>query len=174
MFMSGHAKASSTETENVLIDGLEFARTGASVEGTVPVARLERLADVLSDRSGGLAWRCSGRVDRDGKGRLRMEVSGRLSLTCQRCLAGLDWPCEVDAEYLLVADGGAWPEDDLENAECDAIQAGLAMSLWVLIEDEVLLTLPIAPRHEDCRLPEPAGNRDAASPFAALAGLKKH
>lgn len=172
--MSGPENACFGESQNVLIDGPEFARTGGSLRGTIPVAGLERLADLLSARSGVLAWECVGRQDRDGRGRIRLRVSGRLEMTCQRCLGALLWSCEVDTEYLLVGEGAPWPEDDLENAECDAIPASAGMSLWSMVEDEVLLALPIAPRHQDCRLPGPDGNKEATSPFAALAGWKKH
>ena len=38
--------------------------------------------------------------------------------------------------------------------------------------DELLLGLPIAPRHEKCEAPNPRGPDDSASPFAALAKLR--
>jgi uncharacterized protein len=41
-----------------------------------------------------------------------------------------------------------------------------------LVEDEILLALPVAPRHEKCGLPGVADAGERINPFAALSGLK--
>lgn len=172
--MSSLPKASIVELESAVIDGFEFARCRSRMRGVVPVSRLERLADVLAESTGELAWEISGWVGADGKARLRLQVSGDLALTCQRCLEGFRWACELVTEFVLVPEGAEWPEGDLEDDGADAIPASASMALLPLVEDEVLLALPVVPRHENCRLPGPALDTGVASPFAALARLKKH
>ncbi len=72
---------------------------------------------------------------------------------------------------------GEWPADELEADDCEAIPASRELSLLSLVEEEVLLALPIVPRHAECQLPADVGaeeEENEPSPFAALAGLKKH
>jgi uncharacterized protein len=110
---------------------------------------------------------------------LRLQVTGRLSLCCQRCLAEVEFDCVIDNRLLLMPLGAPeaeWPEDELESDDYDAIPASRELSVRVLVEEEVLLALPIVPRHADCLPPvggEIESEESEPSPFAALAGLKK-
>jgi uncharacterized protein len=55
-----------------------------------------------------------------------------------------------------MAPGEEWPDDDLADDSADAIEAEKALAVLSLIEEEVLLALPIAPRHEQCEPPSAA------------------
>ena len=143
------------------------------MRGEVQVAELERLADSLYDRSGKLQYSLVGHTDGRQRPRLRLKVNGTISLCCQRCLGGLPYDVEMDSSLLLLDEatvGASAGVDDL-----DAVAADSAMDVWSLVEDEVLLALPIAPRHPEgeCRAGIGAGRHQAASPFAVLAGLKQ-
>jgi uncharacterized protein len=72
-----------------------------------------------------------------------------------------------------VAPGDAWPDEDLADDEADAIAADKMQSVLALIEDEVLLALPIAPTHAACESPVASNGNGKQSPFALLAKLKK-
>ncbi len=156
------------------IDSLEFARRGGSYEVDVAVADLERLNGLAQDGSGRLHCRVVGERDQEGNLYLVLSVGGELLLHCQRCLGALPWPVRVNARLLLVPPGGEWPDEDLVEDGCDAIAADREMALLPLFEDELILGLPLSPRHEGCDLPaaEPDGDADR-SPFAALAKFKK-
>lgn len=171
---------------DAVIDSLEFAAKGDCIRGKLAVASLPRLADVLVNRDGWLdcelsGWQQKGRAgataDEFG---LRLRVTGRLGMGCQRCLAEVGIDCRIDSRLLLVPPGAEWPEDELEADwlnECDAIPAERELSVLSLVEEEVLLALPLVPRHEKCGLPGDPGPQEAESrpsPFAVLAGLKKH
>ncbi|MFN4149038.1 MAG: YceD family protein [Rhodocyclaceae bacterium] len=164
-----------------VIDSLRFAEAGGRIAGRLALRQLARLQDVLVSRDGGLdcilegcTIECAG-VTRPG---LHLTVTGRLQLQCQRCLAEVGVDCAIDSRLLLVPAGSDWPEEELETDAFDAIAANPALSLLALVEEEVLLALPIVPRHADCALPAGAVDMQegdgAPSPFAALAGLKKH
>lgn len=166
----------SCQAQNALpaaIDGLAFARDGAVLAGAVAVAKLPRLALELVDGQGQLEWQLSGSRDSDGKCWLALEVSGSLGLVCQRCLGRFEFPVGIQTRLLLVPPGQPWPDEDLAEDGFDAIAAEKQMALSSLIEDEVLLALPIAPMHEVCVTPMPLENEQEPSPFAALAKLKK-
>ncbi len=160
---------------DILIDSLEFAREGRRLAGDVPVHSLRRLTDLLADAGGTLAWAVRGECDAGRKPFLVIEVSGELHLECQRCLAALPFSLKIESHLQLVPPGAAWPDEALEDDSADPIEALGEQPLLPLIEDEVLLALPIAPRHASCTLPDHDDGSAAISPFAKLAAqLKKH
>ncbi|MDP2810474.1 MAG: YceD family protein [Rhodocyclaceae bacterium] len=158
-----------------MIDSLEFAREGGRLEGDAPVGVFPRLTDVLVDDKGStqssLHWELAGE---QGGGRyyLTLRLQGNLNLRCQRCLETVVWPVDLKSRLLLVPPGEEWPDDELMDDRSDAIEATKALALLPLVEEEVLLALPIAPRHKDCR-PPTALDEHEPSPFAVLAKLRK-
>lgn len=160
-----------------IADVFGFAAGGGTLEGEVPVARLIRLADQLAAIEGGVCWRLSGSLDTEGRPRLDLAVNGRLALLCQRCLGRLDWDLAIGTALLPVRAGQDLPEDDLEDDEADVLEVDGSGEFDVLsqVEDEIILALPIAPRHADCGMPEAEesdGSERGQKPFAALAGLR--
>jgi uncharacterized protein len=172
--LSRERRAVSDSIAGTVLDSLEFARNGGLLERRVDLGELPRLADVLATRTGSLAVRLEGWRDVEGKSWLQLDISGELVLRCQRCLGGVGFPLVIGSSLQLVAPGEAWPDDDLENDSADAIEAEEKLVVLSLIEDEVLLALPIAPRHEQCESPSGDSVEHGPSPFAALAALKKH
>ncbi len=143
------------------------------MRGEVAVSELVRLGDSVNKRSGNLRYRLVGNLDERQRPRLRLEVTGTLGLKCQRCLGDLSYEVAVDSSLLVLAEGaggGSVEVDDL-----DAVAADPAMDVWSLVEDEVLLALPIAPSHVDgeCHMMAEAERKLAASPFAVLSRLKQ-
>jgi uncharacterized protein len=128
---------------------------------------------VLADSSGALDCEVVGERDREGKCWLNLQLAGTLQLRCQRCLEAVALPLAVSTRLLLVPPGQAWPDDELAEDGFDAIAAEKETALLPLIEDEVLLALPIAPRHETCEPPVPLIEEHEPSPFAVLAKFNK-
>lgn len=168
-FMSSKPQQSLAETR---INGLDVARDGRCVAWVLPLAELERLADVLLDNSGELKCEIRGEQNREGRF-LHVTVSGELKLRCQRCLESMVYSLRVHNRLRLMVAGEDWPEDELEDDSSDAIEAGPDMALLPLVEEEVLLALPFAPSHETCEPPAAAKQDQESSPFAVLAKLKK-
>ncbi|OHC67477.1 MAG: hypothetical protein A3H93_19845 [Rhodocyclales bacterium RIFCSPLOWO2_02_FULL_63_24] len=157
-----------------IIDCLEFARSGGVLERSVGLSELPRLADLLATTAGLLAVRLEGWRDDEGKSWLQLDIAGEPVLSCQRCLGGVKFPLSIRSRLQLIGPGEDWPDDDLVDDEADAIDAEKALAVLSLIEDEVLLALPIAPRHEQCESPSANASELGSSPFAALAAFKKH
>lgn len=158
----------------IVSDPFRFAAEGRKISGAVPLLRLNRLADILVRSEGEVTYALSGDVGVDGKTFLRLEASGTLALQCQRCLSGLDWPLELESLLHLVSPGTPIPDEELEIESFDTIEAVADMDVLALLEEEILLAMPIVPRHEDCDAPHPEGGADKESPFAALAGLRRN
>jgi len=153
------------------IDSLEFARAGEQLSGSVPVSELSRLADSLFDTDGNLQFELRG--GRDGRQRLRlhMTVAGSVDLQCQRCLGKLVFPVAVQTNLLVLT--GEAGGDTAELDDLDGIPAAAQTDVWSLVEDEVLLAIPLAPRHaeNECSPAVKTAGEPVASPFAALARL---
>ena len=154
-----------------LIDSLEFARAAEQLSGSVPISELPRLADSLFDPDGILQFELAGGRDSRGRLRLRLSVAGSVDLQCQRCLGKLVFPVALKTNLLVLTNeqvGDAGEIDDL-----DGVPAAPGTDVWSLVEDEVLLAIPLAPRHaeNECSPAVKAAGNPAASPFAALAKL---
>lgn len=158
---------------SLIPDPFRFASEGRSLSGEVALVELSRLADVLVDRSGGLAYRVSGELTVDRKSMLSLHVAGELVLRCQRCLGPMVWPVAIETLFELVRPGQPIPDEEFEEDAYDAIEASADMDVLALVEDEVVLAVPIAPRHEDCDAPRPVGGAVKESPFSKLSGLGK-
>jgi uncharacterized protein len=161
----------------LVIDGLEFARHRESMSGRVGLDGMPRLAEMLFDVADSLVYEISGEFA-SGAAFLTLRLDGTLRLTCQRCLGPLDYPLTVRNRVMLLSPGSPWPEDDqvggLEDESCDAIEAPRQLDLVPLLEEEALLALPIAPRHEHCQALPATAARIKASPFTRLAKLKRN
>lgn len=160
-------------SQQIVIDSLSFAREGRSLQGELPISGLERLHDVLAEIAGSVVFRLNGRIGRQDKPQLLLEVSGRVPVICQRCLGRLDYPLSIDSVLELIADEADLSQDELEDDTRDFLVAQKELDVVALVEDEIILTLPSAPRHDDCALPDSNTRGTKVSPFAALAALKK-
>ncbi|HUQ76802.1 MAG TPA: YceD family protein [Burkholderiales bacterium] len=159
-----------------VIDGFEFALAGATQEGKLPLSSFPRLQDLMLSNAGEAAYTLRGVRDERGRPSLRLTVRATLQLRCQRCLDPLAH--EVDGDALLVL-AASQDEIDAEPATVDApdrVLAGKEMAVRDLVEDELLLALPYAPRHEDCETRPEGHERAEGSPFAGLRGMmqRKH
>ncbi|MGZ8154214.1 MAG: YceD family protein [Burkholderiales bacterium] len=160
-----------------VIDSLEFARSEQQTAGELPIAVLKRLHDVLIDTEGSLRYALRGSRDDGNRLQLHVTVGGGLRLQCQRCLEPLDYALEI-ASTLLLVPRGEQPEEDLDDPEApDAIEASTELDVTELIEDEVLLSLSLSPRHAEGACTSRTRGQEAGlaapSAFSQLAALKR-
>lgn len=153
------------------IDGFEFAAAGAKQQGVWPLSDFPRLRDMLAADAGEVAYEISGVRDEHGRPGLRLKVSGTLRLRCQRCLEPMAFEVQTDETLVLAATLAEIHDEPADAHGPDRVVAGKEMALRELIEDELILAVPYAPRHESCTAGG-ADNRDErTSPFAGLRGL---
>lgn len=159
------------------IDSLDFASNGQQISSDVLVEELSRLADVLSDTAGELSYTIHGAVDKYGMPMLALRIAGVCHLTCQRCMQAMDYNIQVTNSVML-RDQAALDrldEDDV-GEEYESVLADAHLDIWSLLEDEIILSLPFAPKHEVgmCQaVKEVRSQQDESHPFAALAKLKR-
>ena len=151
-----------------------LAESRRSFEGDWPLARLERLRSLLASEEGKVAFSSTFGIDELGYAFADVSVKARLILQCQRTLEPFGFPVERVVRLGLIAreeDAVALPEG------YEPLLAGdEPSSLMDLIEDELILALPLiakkpdaapASKYEVGPAPEPV-----ESPFAALEALK--
>ena len=166
-----------------------FAQAGAELAAEEPLARFARLqAEAVADAGEPVVyWRARGEVRPGATGSqptiwLHLQVRASLPLACQRCLGPVDTGLDVDRWFRFVADEAAAAVED-EDSEEDVLALEPRPSLRELIEDELLMELPLVPMHEAC--PQALGHSNPVDglpsseeapkrhPFAELARLKK-
>jgi uncharacterized protein len=144
------------------LDIYEFAKSGRQSAGALRVSQMPRmLAEVPADapdRDTVFTWQAEGstqpELQDDGveapQPYLRLAVHGSLWLTCQRCLQPYSQHLDVDATYRIVATEEEADEYPLDDDEVEVIVGSRQFDLVDLIEEELLLSLPLVPKHAAC------------------------
>ncbi len=176
----------STEFQARHLDVSAFAQAGATLRGNDLLSNYERLLEECdgqgADRQ--VQWEARGaqQSDASGHARIWLHLSAQVSLplTCQRCLGPADIRVEVARDFRFVATEAQAEAED-EEAEEDVLVLNRDFDLQALVEDELLMALPLVPRHEACPTEVKLAIQDAdfeaaqeaqPKPFAVLAGLK--
>jgi uncharacterized protein len=156
------------------IDSLDFAHNGRELRGIVPLIEMPRLQDMLATPEGEVSYFVRGLPDKDGKPMLEITVDGLCQLRCQRCLSGFTYPLKLFSRLFLAQADEMNEFSDEESDEVDSITADKRLDVLNMIEEEILLSLPFAPKHPlgECKSVVEGWNQPEKHPFAALEGLK--
>ena len=160
-------------SQRIVIDSKVFARDASLLQGELPVESLGRVLDLLVDSGGSLQYRVEGLLDPRNKPQIKLWVGGDLSLRCQRCLNAIAYPLEIRSLLEFVDDENHLMQEDIEDDSKDLKKKKKELDVVALIEDEIILGLPSAPRHESCALPDADLGAGKVSPFSVLQGLKR-
>jgi uncharacterized protein len=95
-----------------------------------------------------VSWRIEGTTDAAGRPALSIELGGNVPLTCQRCLDDFQWPIEQRTELLLAHDERELAALDADSG-AEVVLAAPPVEPLTLVEDELVLALPFAPRHPE-------------------------
>ncbi|SEK91277.1 YceD family protein [Nitrosovibrio tenuis] len=159
-----------------IIDALDFARNAGAQHGKIALSGLGRLQDYLAENSGELRYEITGALNRNAKPILQISVQGLIKLRCQRCLDELGHMLDLRTELLLAENEQELTSLD-EDESVDGILAEPDLDVFALIEDEIILSLPISPRHDEseCSIGSQhnVSTAEQKPHFAALAALKK-
>lgn len=167
------------------LDILALAQAGAQLQGHSPLSQWPRL---LAENQGApdtdVHWQLQGRLQQvtGASPQVWVDLQARVILrqTCQRCLTPTDTELNARQSLRFVADEATAAALDDEMDE-DVLVWSRDFNALELIEDELILSLPLVPAHDQCpsALPRQAADPEALvpeparNPFAALASLKK-
>lgn len=167
-----------------------FAQEGVPYEGIGLLQNMERLQQETLGLRPDLAvhWQASSELrpapSGDDQIWLHLTANTKVPLACQRCMTGVDVDLTVDQWYRFVAtEDIAMAEDD--QSEEDLLVMEPFFDLLALLEDELLMAIPLVPMHEECPVTPVLSVGDDAlaqadpvegikpNPFAVLAKLKQ-
>jgi len=158
------------------IDPARFAREGALLTGTILPAQLPRLAEELFDEKGVIGYRVQGLLTAKGEHAVHVELAIDVALPCQRCMERLPVKLEVGRTLIFSREIGELESTAEEEDEVDSVPLVASLDVLDLIDQEVMLSLPIAPRHDEnvCEAKLDSGSESAeVSPFSVLSQLKR-
>lgn len=118
------------------------------------VGDFERLAQEFVNPEAVLQYRVCGRQDARGRPQLHCTVQAEAEMLCQRCLKPVSVAVASDRLlYLAASEAEAERlEAALADEDIEVLVAGQTLDLAGVVEDEVLLSLPIVPMHADCSM----------------------
>ena len=176
------APVSTSMPEHISLD--KWADTGFEWSGEVDPNSFERLATTLSAEHDQSNTQLNAELyRRNNVLHLAFTLTGDVWLTCQRCLQPVAVDLSDDYNIALLENDS---QVRLINEEQDYLlldeivteqSPERLLPFKKLVEDEILLKTPMAPKHDDCEMsveqfgeiPEEEENEN---PFAALASLK--
>ncbi len=166
------------------VDARKAFKQEASVSGFVELCKLVRVAESAVEKDGLIQASLAFVQDSAGRRRIRGRVTGRLTLTCQRCLEPVSVDLGEELDLVLVVDEAAAQELDKEFDPW--ICGDHRLVLADILDEQLLLGMPIVSFHQagPCyegtlagmqvkdSIDDSSAAADPSSPFAVLAGLK--
>ncbi|OYW81267.1 MAG: hypothetical protein B7Z19_00970 [Polynucleobacter sp. 32-46-5] len=80
---------------------------------------------------------------------LQLGLKGRLQMICQRCLQDCPVDLSEERQFVMVATEALADAYPIEDDDLEPIVASQHFDLLSLIEDEILLSLPLIPKHPE-------------------------
>jgi uncharacterized protein len=161
--------------DNLLIHSERLSARPTTFEGTFTPGDLERLEDSLAGPGGELRYRITAGLDGQRRKVLSCIIEGFVFLLCQSSLERFRHEISISDRLVLVDHESELPAVEEESDAEDYLVADAPLDIRDLVEDAVLLSLPMVPRKPGLEEAN-GGEKDAErkpSPFAALASLKK-
>jgi uncharacterized protein len=154
----------------ILINNLEFAQKNLEICGDLNPQDCERLLETLEQTEinfASIRYKLRGYAKKMHLPSLRLQVESKLPVLCQRCLETMQIHLNLEFEYLISEDNLSGME---ESDEIDWLELSQHMNLTELIEDELLIAMPIAPVHEANCNKATMQSGEKPNPFAVLKG----
>jgi len=165
------------------LDVRKATARGVSIRGTLKPLDLQRFRSLLADDDGSIEAELSFTRDEENRHIIHLAVSAGVIVTCQRCLEPLSISLACDNTLAVV-----WTDEQaaqLPRHLDPLVVEEEACSLWVVVEEELILALPPFSYHstEECQQTlakfnagqapelEPVAG-DKPNPFNVLAQLK--
>lgn len=155
------------------VDPRRLAERNALLEGWIKLADFTRLAAHLLVSTGEVWAQFEFGRDAGKYCTVKGHIKADLPMQCQRCMGEMVLNVDIQTVFSPIAD-----EKRLENLPAGyeplALPLGEVISLPALVEDELLLSLPLVPKHDPavCPVKLKASEDSQTQPFAVLANLK--
>jgi uncharacterized protein len=136
--------------QQTCVDAAILARDFRRLAGIVRADRYRHGSandsESLFESSVGLAIDVRFEEGAEGYPCIRIAIDGHLNLECQRCLQPVGFPVSLEARLTILGCDTQTPQ--ISNPFDSVVMTADGLNLLVIVEDELLSTLPIAPIHE--------------------------
>lgn len=134
------------------IEPVKMAHKGTCLQGQLPLRQMPRLMKELCSDKGDVSVSLKFGIDEQRYNYLKGEVCAELHLICQRCLEPVIYP--VKTEFCLSPVEDVEAADKLPERYEPVVLKGSLLLLADVVEEELLLNIPIAAKHPDggCKL----------------------
>jgi len=152
----------------IIINNIEFAKKSQEISGEIPLARFERLAEIISKTRKNVTnvrYALVGSTKKMHLPSMGLKIEATLPVLCQRCLEEMQIDLSLKFDYVISATA---PSEFEESDEIDWLEPSQEMDLNELIEDELLIAIPIAPVHETNCAKASMQSGEKPNPFAVL------
>ncbi|MGZ8271593.1 MAG: YceD family protein [Methylophilus sp.] len=150
------------------VNNLDFAKNQRHLVSKLEVVALKRIEEFLelTDTSDFYVhFELTGDNHTYSHPGLRLKIDAKLPMRCQRCLNVMSVPINLNFDYVLTSEDSV----DLDEIDdVDWLEPSVSMDLQELIEDELLIALPIAPMHQDVCKQLNTESGEKVNPFAVL------
>ena len=164
------------------LDIRAFAQAQATLQGVAALGDWLRLREDAVQPQGEVHWQLTGQqravVGGEAEVWLSLQAQVQIPLVCQRCLAPVACDVAVERDFRFVADEAQAQLQD-ELAEEDVLVWSRSFDALELVEDELIMALPMVPLHDYCpTLPsamtsaEDVQPNERPNPFAVLSALR--
>lgn len=155
------------------LDFTKLAEHQTRLKGTLPLRTMSRLKNLLADSEGEVTIEADFDRDLQHKSFLDLKINTCLVLQCQRCLENFEFPMSI--QVLLTPIFDQQVSQSLQSYEPLMVIEGEPVILQNIVEDEILLNLPLVPKHPKNVCPVVLSSdeeKPVESPFAVLSKLK--
>ena len=162
------------------IDPLRLAQNGLKLAGKLAVTEMPRLLQSLTNNEGIVDVDIAFDVDEVNTPFMRGEFTTTVSMICERCMKAMPIDLKVNCLLAMVTNERKI-EGLAEQYDPWLLESSDDILLSSVIEDELILALPLVPRHDEACLPASEWSsademvkeaEEKVSPFAILSTLK--
>ena len=153
-----------------LINNIEFAEKNLTISEQISPITCERLAETLivsSKHLTNIRYTLTGAAKKMQLPSLHLTINATLPVLCQRCLEEMQLEFALNFNYVITDTA---PTEADESDEIDWLEAATEMNVNELVEDELLIAMPIAPMHNTACLKASTQSGEKPNPFAVLKG----
>ena len=152
------------------IDNIDFSRKSREIRDIIRLSDFKRLQDLCLNLEDSVAFVLRGFENKHREPCLELFIEGKLDLICQRCSEKLEHKIFLKSGFLIKEETQLTDFQVDDHADYDLIESSVKMDVLSLIEDEIILSLPVAPKHENdkCHYEKTDKMLDRIHPFADL------
>lgn len=137
-----------------IINNLIFAKEQKTLSGTIDISEFKRVGHSdLGELSGEISYTLTGEMGAKNRAVLKLILYGKIRTLCQICLNPIELNISCDQDAIIFKDEMQLEQELSETHDTDVIDGIIAdknFNVLDFIEDEVIMLLPVSPKHETC------------------------